>query len=141
MGKRANPFRCFNSSPEVIRLAVQMSTVTAQRRGPAVRAQHRYLLGNGAVLVEQVWADVRGRYSATTGEPYTWISALALAPRQGVREDQRRAVDHEGEILESCVTQKRDKLAALRFLEEALKRHGRAETIVTDGLRPYPAVM
>ena len=24
MSKRANPFRCFNSSPEVIRLAVQM---------------------------------------------------------------------------------------------------------------------
>ena len=52
-----------------------------------------------------------------------------------------RAVDHEGEILESYVTKKRDKSAALRFLKKALKRHGRAETIVTDGLRSYPAAM
>ena len=52
-----------------------------------------------------------------------------------------RAVDHEGEILESYVTKRRDKSAALRFLKKALKRHGRAETIVTDGLRSYPAAM
>jgi putative transposase len=52
-----------------------------------------------------------------------------------------RAVDHEGEVLESYVTKKRDKFAALRFLRKALKRHGKAETIVTDGLRSYPAAM
>ncbi len=52
-----------------------------------------------------------------------------------------RAVDHEGEVLESYVTMKRDKSAALAFLKKALKRHGRAETIVTDGMRSYPAVM
>ena len=52
-----------------------------------------------------------------------------------------RAVDHEGEVLESYVTRKRDKAAALRFLKTALKRHGRAEAIVTDGLRSYPAAM
>ena len=38
-----------------------------------------------------------------------------------------RAVAHEGEILESYVTKKRDKSAALPFLKKALKRHGRAE--------------
>ena len=48
---------------------------------------------------------------------------------------------HEGEILESYVTKKRDKSAALRFLKKALKRHGKAEAIVTDGLRSYPAAM
>jgi putative transposase len=52
-----------------------------------------------------------------------------------------RAVDHEGEILESFVTKKRDKPAALAFMKKALKRHGKAETIVTDGLRSYPAAM
>ncbi|TXJ10012.1 MAG: IS6 family transposase, partial [Afipia sp.] len=31
--------------------------------------------------------------------------------------------------------------AALRFLKKALKRHGRTEKIVTDGLRSYPAAM
>ena len=52
-----------------------------------------------------------------------------------------RAVDHEGEVLESFVTRKRDKAAALAFMKKALKRHGKAEVIVTDGLRSYPAAM
>jgi len=29
----------------------------------------------------------------------------------------------------------------LRFLKKALKRHGKAETIVTDGLKSYPSAM
>lgn len=52
-----------------------------------------------------------------------------------------RAVDHEGEILESYVNKEGDKIAALRFLKKALRRHGLAEQIVTDGLRSYPAAM
>jgi putative transposase len=52
-----------------------------------------------------------------------------------------RAVDHEGEILESYVTKKRDKSAALTFMKKAQKRHGKPEAIVTDGLRSYPAAM
>lgn len=39
-----------------------------------------------------------------------------------------RAVDQEGEILESYVTRKRDKAAALVFMKKALKRHGSPET-------------
>jgi putative transposase len=52
-----------------------------------------------------------------------------------------RAVDHEGEILESYVTRKRDKSAALRFFKKVLRQHGKAKTIVTDGLKSYPAAM
>lgn len=52
-----------------------------------------------------------------------------------------RAVDHEGEILESYVTKTRDKAAALRFMKKALKRHGPPEAITTDGLRSYRAAM
>ena len=52
-----------------------------------------------------------------------------------------RAVDHEGEVLESYVTKKRDKFAALRFFKKTLKRYGSPATIVTDGLRSYPAAM
>lgn len=52
-----------------------------------------------------------------------------------------RAVDHEGEVLESFVTKKRDKSAALRFMKKALKRHGKPEKIVTDGLRSCEAAM
>ncbi|MFN5085277.1 MAG: transposase [Novosphingobium sp.] len=52
-----------------------------------------------------------------------------------------RAVDQEGEVLESYVTKTRDKVAALAFIKKALKRHGNAGTINTDGLRSYGAAM
>ena len=52
-----------------------------------------------------------------------------------------RAVDHEGEVLESYITKTRDKQAALTFIKKALKRHRRVETVVTDGLRSYGAAM
>ncbi len=52
-----------------------------------------------------------------------------------------RAVDHEGEVLESFVTKTRDKAAALTFIKKALKRHGSPKAITTDGLRSYKAAM
>ena len=52
-----------------------------------------------------------------------------------------RAVDHEGEVLESYVTKTRDKAAALAFIKRAMKRHGRPQAVVTDGLRSYSAAM
>lgn len=44
-------------------------------------------------------------------------------------------------MLESYVTKKRDKSAALVFMKKVVRRHGKAEQIVTDGLRSYPAAM
>ena len=52
-----------------------------------------------------------------------------------------RAVDHEGEVLESYVTKTRDKSAALRFLKKAMKRHGAPSAVLTDRLRSYGAAM
>jgi len=50
-----------------------------------------------------------------------------------------RAVDHEGEVLESYVTKKRDKKAALKFIKKAMRRYGAPNEIVTDRLRSYSA--
>jgi putative transposase len=52
-----------------------------------------------------------------------------------------RAVDHEGEGLESFVTPTYDKAAALKFMKKLVKWHGCARSITTDGLRPYKAAM
>ena len=52
-----------------------------------------------------------------------------------------RAVDNEGEVLEAYVTKKRDKVAALKFLREAMKRYGSPEVIVTDRCPSYRAAM
>lgn len=51
------------------------------------------------------------------------------------------AVDHEGEVLESYVTKRPDRKAALKFLSETMKRFGPPHVIVTDLLRSYGAVM
>ena len=70
---------------------------------------------------------------------WKWHLDEVFVKINGERHYLRRAVDHE--VLESYVTKKRDKTAVLVFLKKALKRHGIAEAIVTDGLRSYPAAM
>ena len=59
----------------------------------------------------------------------------------GERHYLWRAVDHEGEVLESYVTKKRDKKAALKFLKKSMRSYGRPEVIVTDKLRSYGAAL
>ena len=44
-------------------------------------------------------------------------------------------------MLESYVTETRDKAAALSFMKKALKRHGSSEAVTTDGLGSYKAAM
>lgn len=68
-----------------------------------------------------------------------------MAPRRGLREDQRRdaylwrAVDHEGDVPESFASKTRRKPAVLKFMKKLMKRHGCAKVITTDGLRSYEA--
>jgi putative transposase len=52
-----------------------------------------------------------------------------------------RAVDHEGEVLESYVTKRRDRKAALKFIRKTMKRYGQPQVLVTDKLRSYGAAM
>ena len=52
-----------------------------------------------------------------------------------------RAVDHEGEVLETYVTKRRDRKAALKFLRKTMKRYGSPKVIVMDRLRSYGAAM
>ncbi len=52
-----------------------------------------------------------------------------------------RAVDHEGEVLKSFVTKRRDRKAALKFIRKSMKRYGQPHIILTDKLRSYRAAM
>ena len=52
-----------------------------------------------------------------------------------------RAVDRNGEVLESYVTKRRDRKAALKFLRKSMRRYGQPEIIVTDKLRSYGAAL
>lgn len=52
-----------------------------------------------------------------------------------------RAIDHEGEVLESGLTKTHDKISALNFMRKAMKRYGNPQVVVTDKLRSYGAAM
>jgi putative transposase len=53
---------------------------------------------------------------------WRWLLDEVFVKINGERHYLWRAVDHEGEILESYVTKTRDKSAAVIFLKKALKR-------------------
>lgn len=149
--KPASPFRYFNSSPEVIRLVVMMYV----RFPLSLRNVEDLLFERGIDICHEtvrLWwnrfgpmfaADIRRqRVSRMKGfNHWRWHLDEVFVKINGERHYLWRAVDHEGEVLESYVTKKRDRASALAFLKKALKRHGRAEAIVTDGMRSYPAAM
>ena len=149
--KPASPFRYVNSSPEIICLVVMMYV----RYPLSLRNVEDLLFERGIDICHETvrfwWnrfgplfaGDIRRqRVSRMRGfRQWRWHLDEVYVKINGEFHYLWRAVDHEGEILESFVTKKRDKAAALTFLKEALKRHGKPETIVTDGLRSYPAAM
>ena len=151
MSDKSNPFRYFNSSPEVIRLVVMMYI----RFPLSLRNVEDLLFERGIDIshetVRHWWnrfgpmfaADIRRqRISRMKGfRQWRWHLDEMYVKLNGEMVYLWRAVDHEGEILESYVTKKRDKCAALRFIKKALKRHGSPAAVVTDGLRSYPAAM
>ncbi len=149
--KSASPFRYFNSSPEIIRLAVMMYI-----RYPLSLRNVEDLLSERGIdicheTVRHWWnrfgplfaADIRRqriRHMCNFTQ-WRWHLDEMVVRLNGEYVYLWRAVDHEGEVLESYVTKTRDKAAALRFMKKALKRHGKVEAIVTDGLRSYSAAM
>lgn len=149
--KPASPFRYFNSSPEVIRLVVMMYV----RFPLSLRNVEDLLAERGIDICHETvrfwWnrfgpmfaADIkRQRISRMRGfRNWRWHVDEVFVKINGETHYLWRAVDHEGEILESYVTKRRDKKAALLFFKKALKRHGKADAIVTDGLKSYPAAL
>lgn len=59
----------------------------------------------------------------------------------GEMHDLWRAVDHEGEVLESFASKTGDKVPALTLMKKLMKRNGHAKAITTDGLRSYKAAI
>lgn len=70
---------------------------------------------------------------------WRWRLDEAFAKINGERHYLWRLVDREGEVLESYVTKKRDKKAALKFMKKAMRLYGSPNEIVTDKLRSYSA--
>ena len=145
-----NPFRCFNSSPEVIRLAVLMYI----RCPLSLRQVEDLLFERGIDMCHETvrfwWsrfgpmfaAEIRKRRVHNRSYSlWRWHPDEAFVQINGETHYLWRAVDHEGEVLDVIATKRRDRRAALKFLERTMKRYGRPRTIVTDRLRSYGAAM
>jgi putative transposase len=145
-----NPFRYFNSSPEVIRLAVMMYI-----RFPLSLRQVEDLLSERGIdicheTVRFWWNRFGPLFSAQirrrrvyhhSYSNWRWHLDEVFVRINGETHYLWRAVDHEGEVLEVFATKRRDRKAALRFLKRAMKRYGPPASIVTDKLRSYQAAM
>ena len=149
--KLKTPFYRFNSSPEVIRLVVLMYV----RFPLSLRNVEDLLFERGIDIsyetVRYWWnrfgpmfaAEIRRKRSSQMRQVTQWRWHLdeVYVKINGQLHYLWRAVDHEGEVLESFVTKTRDKAAALKFIRAAMKRYGSPKVIVTDRLRSYGAAM
>jgi len=147
----SNPFRYFNSSPEVIRLVVMMYV----RYPLSLRNVEDLLAERGIDISHETvrfwWnrfgpmfaAEIRKRRVAHMRNYSRWRWHLdeVFVKINGRLRYLWRAVDHEGEVLEAVVTEKRDKAAALKLLKRIMKKYGQPRKIVTDGFRAYSAAM
>ncbi len=146
-----NPFRYFNSSPEVIRLTVMLYI----RYPLSLRQVEDLLFERGIDICHETvrfwWnrfgpmfaAEIRRRRveSLRAVPQWRWHLDEVFVKINGEMHYLWRAVDHEGEVLEVFATKRRDRKAALAFLKRAMKRYGRPQAIVTDRLPSYGAAM
>jgi putative transposase len=147
---KPSPFRYFKTSPEIIRLAVMMYI----RFPLSLRNVEDLLHERGIDICHETvrfwWhrfgpmfaLEIRKRrVSGMRSSHWRWHLDEVFVKINGELRYLWRAVDHEGEVLESFVTKRRDKKAALKFLKKTMKRHGPANEIVTDRLRSYGAAL
>ena len=145
-----NPFRYFNSSPEIIRLTVMMYI----RFPLSLRQVEDLLHERGIDLCHETvrfwWnrfgpmfaAEIKKRRVHNQSySNWRWHLDEVFVKINGETHYLWRAVDHEGEVLEVFVTKRRDRRAALKFLKKAMKRYGLPWALVTDRLRSYRAAM
>ncbi len=150
MMSKPSPFRYFKTSPEIIRLAVMLYI-----RFPLSLRNVEDLLHERGVDVShetvRFWwqrfgpmfaSEIRKRrIQGMKSSRWRWHLDEMFVKINGERRYLWRAVDHEGEVLESVVTRTRDKKAALKFLKKAIRKHGQPEVVVTDRLRSYSAAL
>jgi putative transposase len=138
---KPSPFKWFKTSPEIIRLAVMLYV-----RFPLSLRNVEDLLHERGVEIShetiRFWwhrfgpmfaAEIRKRrIEGMKSNHWRWHLDEMFVKINGVKHYLWRAVDHEGEVLESFVTKTRDKKAALKFLKKAptwavrAVRHGQA---------------
>ena len=142
-----NPFRYFKTKPEISRLAVMPYTRfppslmnvedLLHERGIYISHETvRFLLNRfGPLFVVEIRRKRINRMRSYSN----WQRHLdeVFVKTNGETHYLWRAADHEGEVLETYVTKRRDHKAALKFLRKKMKHYGSPSVIATDRLRSY----
>ncbi len=123
-------------------MAIEVAAVLGTRvRGSHLGQRSRASATKGRTYERKRSDQNTAQSPCEEGVVHTWHLDEVYVKINGEMHYLWRAVDHEGEVLESYVTKTRDKAAALAFIRKALKRHGRPRTVVTDGLRSHGAAL
>jgi len=147
---KPSPFKYFKTSEEIIRLAVMLYVRFPLSLRNVEDLLHERGIDISHETVRFWWhrfgpifaAKIRKRrIEGMRTSRWRWHLDEVFVKINGEQHYLWRAVDHEGEVLESFVTKTRDRKAALKFLKKALKKHGRADVFVTDKLRSYGAAL
>ena len=149
--KNRDPFKYFRTSPEIIRLAVMMYIRFPLSLRNVEDLLHERSIDISHESVRFWWnrfgplfaAEIRRNrvQNLLAYSNWQWHLDEVFVKINGEAHYLWRAVDHEGEVLESFVTKRRDRKAALKFLRKTMKRYGNPHVIVTDKLRSYGAAM
>ncbi|SDO74117.1 putative transposase [Lutimaribacter pacificus] len=147
---KPDPFKYFTTSREIIRLAVMLYVRFPLSLRNVEDLLHERVIDVSHEAIRYWWhrfgpmfaSEIRKRrISGMKSSNWCWHLDEMFVKINGERHYLWRAVDHEGEVLESFVTKTRDKKAALKFLRKAMRKHGRPDVIVTDRLRSYGAAL
>ena len=148
---KPSPFSYFKTSPEIVRLAVMLYVrfplllrnveVLLHERGIDVSHETIRFWWNrfGPMFAAEICRKRINRMCSYSN--WQWHLDEIFVKINGETHYLWRAVDHEGEVLETYVTKRRDRKAALKFLRKLMKRYGSPTVIVTDRLRSYGAAM
>ncbi|WBL31733.1 IS6 family transposase [Sinirhodobacter sp. HNIBRBA609] len=145
------PFKYFRTNPEIIRLAVMLYVRFRLSRRNVEDLLHERGIELSHESVRFWWnrfglmfaSVIRARRAERlrSRPQLRWHLDEVFVKINGERHYLWRAVDHEGEVLESFVTKTRDRKSALKFLKKTMRRYGRPEAIVTDLLRSCGAAL
>ncbi len=148
---RPASFKYFKTSPEIIRLAVMLYIRFPLSLRNVEDLLHERGIDVSHETVRYWWnrfgpmfaAEIRRKrvQQLCAFSKWKWHVDEVFVKVNGKRRYLWRAVDHEGEVLEAVVTKRRNKAAALKLLKKLMKRHGKAETVVTDRFASYRAAL
>jgi putative transposase len=147
----SNLFKYHKTSPEIIRLAVLMYVRFPLSLRNVEDLLHERGIDISHETVRAWWnkfgpafaSDIRKKRVAGYANYTHWKWHLdeVFVEINGELHYLWRAGNQEGEVLETYVTKRRNRQAALKFLRKIMKRHGPSQTIITDKLRSYKAAM